>query len=255
MVFLRNQFTMCTVDDHSSGGQVLSCLNTMGDRHRYFVYDSKVAMCEYHMCTVILDRKDNAHNQIACSGAIMRFGDDKYYFNPLTPFGINFGKMLPMSRSAVDYFAVNVQYFFQSDVRSTFENDIMDINCTNDMRTCLTFTNKTLCFGNVEDTTIIHSTESLIHGIIISFLVGSLCYIFLRKEVKWFPLSFVFAFYIVPLVGIGMAYCGWFLSMSIPYLMGNAIVLFLFQFLYYPLRDLNEYITNKRINETIKNKY
>lgn len=247
---LRNQFSLCTVDDHSSGGEVLSCLNTMGDRHRYFVYDSQVAMCEYHMCVIVLDRKDNAHNQLVCSGGIMRFGDDLYYFNPLTPFGINFDKMLPLSRSSVDYFATNVQYFFQSDVRSTFQHDIMEVNCTNNMRTCIKFSNSSVCFGNVEDTAIIHSTESLIYGIVVSFFVGALCYIFIRDRVPDDKsLYYVFAFYLIPLVGIGMFFNGWFLTIPIPYIMGNAIVLFIIQSLYYPLRDFKNKV------EDIKNKY
>lgn len=255
MTILINRFTQCTAEDHSSGGEVLACVNTMGDRHRHFVYNSKIAMCEYHMCTILVDRKDDAHDTIACSGAIMRFSNDLYYFNPLTPFGLDFDEMLPMARSAVDYFAIQYQYYFQADVRSKFAEPIMNINCTNNMKTCLTFRNSSLCFGNVKETTILHSTESLIHGIIVAFTVGAVCYLLLKKHVKNFPLSFVFLFYIVPLIGIGMSYNGWFLSMTVPYMMGNGIVLFIFIMLYYPLRDLNDYINNRTKERIKKSRY
>lgn len=240
---LRNEFLQCTVKEHSSGDDILVCLNTMGDRHRYFVWDNQIAMCEYHMCLVMKDRKDGGHDTLVCSGAILRFDADAYYFNPVTPFGLEFSNMLPLPRSAVDYFAVQYQYYFQDDVRSKFSEDIVSVNCTNNLRTCLTFTNTTLCFGNVEDTTIIHSTQALVHGIIVAFAVGSLCYLFLRQKVSDYPLSFVFAFYIIPLVGIGMIYNGLLLTMYIPFIMGNFIVLFIFIMLYYPLRDFNEYYT------------
>lgn len=255
MVLLRNKFSQCATEDHSSGGKVLECLNMMGDRHRYFVHNNKFAMCEYHACVILDNRHDNSHDTVSCSGAILRFDDDMYYFNPLTPFGLNFDKMLPLTNSAIDYFSVHYQYYFQADVRSKFTEEIIDLNCTNAMKTCLTFTNHSLCFGNVEDTTIIHSTESLIHGIIVAFSLGALCYLFLRDKTTKYPLSFVFAFYILPLIGLGMAYNGFFLAMSIPYLMGNAVVLFIFIILYYPLRDLNEYISNLRERQKIQSRY
>lgn len=255
MSLLRNRFTQCIAENHSSGGKVLACVNTMSERHRYFVYNSKISMCEYHMCVILVDRNDGTHDTVACSGAIMRFGNDLYYFNPLTPFGLYFDEMLPMTRSAIDYFAIQYQYYFQADVRSKFTEPIVNINCTNSMKTCLTFSsNRSLCFGNIEDTIIIHSTESLIHGIIISFTVGACCYLFWKKHAKNFIIPFLFLFYIVPLLGLGMIYNGWFLSMTIPYLMGNVIVIFIFNMLYYPLHDINEYINNNTV-EMKKSRY
>lgn len=252
---LRNQFSQCTVEDHSEGGKVLVCLNQMGGRERHFVWNNKLAMCEYHMCSVLLDVNTGEHNTLSCSGAIMRLGDDLKYFNPLTPFGINFDKMLPLSRSAVDYFAIQYQYYFQDDVRSTFAKTIEDINCTNNMKTCITFNDTSLCYGNYEDVTIIHSTESLIHGVISAFALGALCYLFLRNKAEGYPMSFVLFFYIVPMIAAGMIYTGWFLSMSIPFLLGNTLVVFIFIILYYPLRDLNNYINNKTKERERQMKY
>jgi hypothetical protein len=251
----RNWFSLCFVDDHSSGREIFSCMNIMGESFKHFVYNSKIAMCEYHTCLVIQNRDDDSHNELVCSGAILRFGDDKYYFNPLTPFGIDFDKMLQLPESTVDYFSRNVQYYFQNDVRSTFSSDIVDINCTNDMRTCITFNDSSVCFGNKDDIGIIHSSASLVNGVIVAFTLGSIAYLFLKKEVSEYPLSFVFLFYIVPLVGIGMMYNGWFLSMSIPYLLGNIIVIVSFQLIYYPLRDFNNYLYEKKTILNRHNKY
>lgn len=239
----RNQFTLCDVRPHSSGSDLLSCLNLMGSRQSYFVYNGMVAMCEYHMCAVLLDRADGSHSTVACSGSILRFGDDRYYFNPLTPFGVNFDNMLPLSRSSVDYFAKDVQYYFQNDVRSKFSSDITGINCTNSMRTCLRFEGGAeLCFGNTELTPIIHSTSSLMLGILASFTVGVLSYLFLRNRIsRSFPLTFALLFYIVPLVGIHLVFSGFFLSMSIPFLIGMMIVVFIFSVVYYPLRDMRKH--------------
>lgn len=233
---LVNKFSNCNILQHSSGDtDVLECVNNMGHNGRHFIWQKKIAMCEYHYC-FILNGDNNEHNTISCSGVIMRFEDDNtHYFNPLTPYGLDFKKMLS---TTVDYFAIQYEYYFQDDVRSTFALPITNINCTNDMRTCITFNDTSLCFGNVEDITIIHSTQSLIHGILVAFTVGIICYIYLKDQVDNYPLSFVFAFYITPLIAIGMIYTGWFLSMSIPFLIGNSVVLFLFTLLYYPIKDV-----------------
>ena len=251
----RNIFSLCTVDDHSNGGEIFSCMNIMGDKTTYFIHDSKIAMCEYHTCLVLSNKNDNSHKQLACSGAILRMGDDLYYYNPLTPFGINFDKMLPLPKSTVDSFSGEYQYYFQNDVRSTFSENIMDINCTNDMRTCLTFTNNSICFGNIENNVIIHSLSSLIYGVIVAFTFGTIMYVLLKKKVIQYPLSFVFTFYIIPLIGLGMMYNGLFLTMAIPYVTGNIIVLALFQFMYYTLRDINIYLHNIKEKDSRRNKY
>jgi hypothetical protein len=94
-----------------------------------------------------------------------------------------------------------------------------------------------------------------VNGVIVAFTLGSIAYLFLKKEVSEYPLSFVFLFYIVPLVGIGMMYNGWFLSMSIPYLLGNIIVIVSFQLIYYPLRDFNNYLHEKKTILNRHNKY
>lgn len=202
------------------------------------------------MCVVLKDRKNDFQNKVACSGTIMRFNDDMYYFNPLTPFGINFDKMIPLTNSAVDYFGgVNVQYYFQNDVRSTFAEEILAINCTNEMKTCLQFSNTSLCFGNVENTTIIHSTTALFHGIISAFVAGTVGYLFIKEYVMGYRMLFVISFYLVPLMAVGMIYTGFFLTMSVPFLMGNSIVIFVFTLLYYVLRDV------RKNNKGDNNKY
>lgn len=250
---LRNWFSSCSVVKHSSGNDVFSCINIMGENMRHFVYNSKISMCEYHTCFVVDNLDSGRHNELVCSGSILRFNDDLYYFNPLTPFGIDFNKMLPLPTSTVDYYSKNVQYYFQNDVRSIFADDIIDINCTNNMRTCLTFSNSSICFGNIEETSIIHSTSSLLHGIIIAFFFGALCFVVLRKHIGDYPISFIMAFYIVPLVGCGMIYYGLLLSMWIPYLIGNMLSISIMQFMYYPMHNMHRLIKDKEKNKNKSN--
>jgi len=237
----RNLFSSCVVDTHSSGVDILVCLNKMGGRSREFVYNKQISMCEYHMCSILYTRSTGKHDTVSCSGAIMRFGNDMNYFNPLTPFGLDFDRMLPLSSSAVDYFSFMHQYYFQDGVRSRFNEDIISINCTNNLKTCLTFHNSSICFGNLAGTTIHHSSNALVHGMIVGATCGLLWYFIFEKELERgvlkHSITYLSFYLILWIVGVSLIYIGMFLTMCIPYMIGVLVSLFLGVLIYVPYNE------------------
>jgi hypothetical protein len=199
--------------------KVLSCINFMGDVKKNIIYNNKYAICEYHYCSILKNRGTGRHNTLSCSGGIMRFGDDNKFFNPLTPFEIKFDEMVQMPMSTVELMAVDLEYYYTNDIRTTFSQDIINLNCTNTFKTCLTFSNATLCFGNTYDQSIIHSEQALVWGSMTSLFVGSFVVFILMPRLKDRGMFYLLFTYLFPLIGIILIYSGLFLGPKITFIM------------------------------------
>lgn len=248
----QNVFETCHVEIHSSGRDIFICENLMNGEQRHFIHNSLISMCKYHLCMVLDDLYDNiTHNIMSCSGAIIRFDSDLYYFNPITPYGVNFSAMSELTTSTVDFFAGNLQYYYQSDVRTMFNETITSITCTDDFKTCVRTANFEMCFGNTLDKYVIHSMTSLFHGLIVSFAFALFVYYVLKKEIVN-SMFFHFVFFVIPLVAIGLIYNGMFIAVVIPYIMGNLIAIFTWQLFSYYNSQIPPDLDLKKIKDSFK---
>jgi hypothetical protein len=169
-----------------------------------------------------------------------------YYFNPLTPHGLEFSEMVVMTPSSVDVLASSFQYFYHNDVRSTFTNDLVNVNCTNDFKTCVNTNTSSICFGNTGETQVIHSLNALIYGLVTTALIGTLMYLILRKKSDPYSTTFLSIFYVLPVIGTTLILLGLLLMPIIPYLLGIAIIMGIFPYIYFPAVDLNKNLEKRR---------
>lgn len=226
---------------------ILSCINFMGETDQHVVFNNKYAICEYHYCAIILNRVTNRHNTLTCSGGIMRFGDDNYFFNPITLFKLDFSKMLPLPTSAVEVLGYGLEFFYSKDIRTTFQDDIMDVTCTNDFQTCLRFHNGTVCFGNTQDIGIMHTPQAYMWGCVNSIILGAFVLFFLTPRLKDRHLWYLFFLFVIPVAGVSLIVAGTTLGPKIPFTLGSLTILILYPFAHYLLKDMNEEPKYQRI--------
>ena len=185
-----NLFDTCTLETVDGiPYKTLTCINSMGQIDKHVLSEERYAICEYHFCAVIRNRVNGAHNTLTCSGGMVRFGNDNNnFFNPLTPFGVDYKKMKVMPLSSVELMATNLDFYYAKDIRTTFEYDISSVNCTNSFKTCLKFEHADLCFGNTQNIDVVKSQQALVYGAVTSLVIGTL----LLSNVLVFPdLSFI----------------------------------------------------------------
>lgn len=241
MVGFSTYFDRCEFTrDGDINENVMSCINFMGQIDKNIVYSDKFSICEYHYCSILKDRQSGRHNTLSCSGGILRLGDDNQFFNPITPFKIKFDEMVRMPMSSVELMAAELEYYYAKDIRTSFSEDIIDLNCTNDFKTCIQFNNGTLCFGNTFDQKLVGSREALVWGSMTSLVVGAFVIFVLMPRFKNRGMFYMLFTYLLPLAGIIFLYAGLVLGPKIPFIMSSVMVFLLFPILYYSLRDFSE---------------
>lgn len=233
---LENYFDLCEVSETIP--KTITCQNFMGHIEKNYLYATNMALCEYHYCYVVRDRVSNRHNAISCSGAIMEF-ETKHYFNPITPYIVDFNLMKSMPTSSVDLLGVGVGYFYAKDVQTRFDQEVESINCTNHFKTCVTFSNSSMCFGNMDDVSVIHSQQAVTWGAMTSLIVGAfVVFVLMPRVSKRRSGPYMFLFYILPIIGISLVYYGVMLSPRIPFAAGTGLVMWSFPLVYYAMRDV-----------------
>lgn len=257
---LQTYFDSCSILKLSGINQhVMSCINFMGQMDRHILYQDKYATCEYHYCAIIYNRVSGRHNTITCSGGIMHFDDDKHFFNPITPFELNFTKMVEMPMSTVELMGVDLDFYYAKDIRTSFMDDIIDVNCTNNFRTCLTFSNTSACFGNTQGVDMVHSKEALVWGSMTSLVLGSFVLFVISPRLADRSTFFIIILYLIPLVCSILLYSGIFLGPKVPFIMSSVMVFALFPIIFYSFRDFNlessKYKRLQRREETIKSNF
>jgi hypothetical protein len=241
MAGLSNYFDECKLEEVDGiTDKIFTCKNFMGQIDRHVLYSDKYAICEYHYCVIQKNRQYGSHTTLSCSGAMMRFGSDNQFFNPITPFEVKFSEMVRMPISSVELMGVELEYYYSKDVRTIFSEDIIDLNCTNDFKTCLTFNNATTCFGNINNQEIIHSEQALVWGSMTSLVLGSFVVFVLMPKLRHRGLFYMLAMYLIPLIGIVLIYSGIILGAKIPFIMSGVFVFLLFPIIYYTLRDVHK---------------
>ncbi|GBG32372.1 Hypothetical Protein FCC1311_085972 [Hondaea fermentalgiana] len=150
-----NGFDACTVSADFNR-TILTCVSTLGQEQRHFLRDTLLAVCAHHFCAV---REDlDGHNTLTCSGAIRVVGGasevdgglerSTAYFNPLAPARVDFAGLREVSPPGLSQ-SWNLQYFYASDVRSVFYDDLVGVSCTDAGATCVDVVDGAhLCFGN-----------------------------------------------------------------------------------------------------------
>lgn len=234
---LENYFDICKIGE-VNGLKTLTCQNFMGEIEKNYLYGSALSFCEYHYCAIVKDRVGGKHNTLSCSGMIMEF-DVSYFFNPITPFILDFNLMKPMPTSSVDLLGLGLIHFYAKDIQTRFDQDIMSINCTNDLKTCLTFSNSSMCFGNMDDVKVVHSKQAVTWGAMTSLVVGAFVIFALMPRIsKTRSGAYVFLFYILPIFSACLIYFGVMLSPKIPFAAGTFLVMWTFPLVYYSMRDV-----------------
>jgi hypothetical protein len=217
--------------------QVLSCTNFMGAVDKHVLYRGVYSSCEYHYCALIYDRVSLRHNTISCSGGVMRFNNNELFLNPITPFILDFAKMIRMPVSAVELLGTNLEFYYAKDVRTTFALDIVSVNCTNSFKTCLTFTNTSVCFGNLDDTNVVNSPEAMVWGAVSSLVIGALFIFVLLPNIRYRSSWFLSLLYFIPLVSVTLLYMGIFLGPTPPFIISELIVFMVFHIIHYSSVD------------------
>lgn len=225
-----NTYASCVIADHSRSKRVVGCVTASGQTTRNFVHNDQHAACEFHHCVVLEDpTHDNIHNVLSCTGAMMRFDDDNFFFNPLTPLAPNFGAMKSAaSTGTISLDDTSVQYYYKDDVRTVFRDNILGVSCNNNLKTCVSFYNGTVCFGNVDDTNIIHASSSLIVGVVTAFTFAAGRQVFFRKSNGL--MSNVIYFF-APLIATGLIFLGSNMAVKFPYFLGNYVMISVFAFI------------------------
>jgi hypothetical protein len=210
----------------------------MSEKDRHFVHNDEVAFCQYHYCVILNDIIRDAHDTLSCSGTIARFGDDKYYYNPITPLQPNFGKLLKLPSSMVDFAGSRVFYYYMKDIRTRFPYNIEDVSCTNDLKTCVTTVNGTKhCWGNVEGKSIIHSKDSMLLGLGISLFCGAavffILHTLLRRRSNYVSNTTLYILFALLVTGAALIFLGLFLAEPIPCIAGIIVPPLIFPILYH----------------------
>jgi hypothetical protein len=232
MTFINNYDT-CEITGHRDDPtyRVLSCTNILNENDKHFLYNNKFSMCANHYCAITYDITSQKHNTLTCSGSILVFKDSSF-FNPINILRPLIEQLIQFPSTSNDLFGNNFRYYYVKDTRTSFVEDIIDLNCTNDFSTCLKFENgASFCMGNVLDVRILRSIPSLVLGFSTSFLIVCVVYLLLREHLGYMK-NFVTVFvYCFPLLGISLIMNYYFAINVTSYVFGNIIVVFFFPLL------------------------
>lgn len=228
--WFNNTFDKCRILGHQDDPnyRVLYCLNILNDYDKHFIYQDNFAMCENHYCAVVYDITDLSHSIVTCSGAIFSFQGDNY-FNPINIFSPVLDELIQFPGTSLDFLASNFGYYYVKDSRSSFSQNVVGVNCTNDFATCLTFEDgSSFCMGNVKDVLVIHPVASFIIGVCIALMFVTLVFLVLRQYVEYFRNIVMITIYTIPLVGMTLVMNSVFAITIMAYVVGNITVMIAF---------------------------
>lgn len=233
----ENYFDSCRVNNTGTPAKI-TCQNFMGQIDTNYLHENKLALCEYHYCAIIKTKPNGNHDTLSCSGAIMRFGDNDYFYNPITPLKVDFSKMKPMPSSSVGLFSTSIDFYYAKDVRTRFDRNILSVNCTNSFKTCLVFEDKTLCLGNVHNQHFVTSQQALTWGAVVSLFIGAFVVFCVMPIMYKRPSWQVFVMMLLPVGASILLFSGIALGAVFPFVVGNFLVLWTFPVVYYSMRDV-----------------
>jgi hypothetical protein len=184
-------------------------------------------MCRYHYCAIVYDITALTHSILTCSGAILNFQGSKF-FNPINVYTPMLEDMKPYPNSMIDFFGNQFQYYYIKDSRSSFAENIISVNCTNDFTTCIQFEGgKSFCMGNVQDIRVLHPLSSFVLGTIVAMFFVTIVYISLSHLINYFRNVVATTLYIVPIVGMSLVINAVFAIHTAAYVIGIFLVLVL----------------------------
>lgn len=226
-VFYNNTYDSCIILPHQSDSDynVLSCVNILNERDKHFLYEDQFAMCANHYCAIVFDITSLTHSMITCSGAILSFQETSY-FNPINAFTPITSDLKEFPQNLLDIISNNFKYYYLKDSRTTFRNNVVKINCTNDYSTCLEFEDgRSFCMGNIKDIIILHPISSFVIGIAIAMAFTTLVYVALRPYIHYIKNVITISVYTIPLIGMFLIMNSVFAISISYYIIGNILVM------------------------------
>lgn len=226
MSFYNNTFDSCDFIPHSTGNgqQVMYCINFMNNHLKHFVYDNQYSMCKNHYCVVTNDVSNLEHRVVSCSGAIIRFNENDY-FNPINTKRPLFDDLVKLPSNIPDFLSFGNDYYYLHDSRTTFNKDVMKINCTNDYKTCVEFDDgSSRCFGNISNIKIFDSLSSFIIGSNMTLIIVSMIYLGLKPYFRYARHVFTFFNIVFPVLAIALILNGTMAIITLPYVLGCLVI-------------------------------
>lgn len=251
--WLNNTFDTCKFISHSTNPeQIISeCTNKMHEIDRLFVWTDKFVMCKYHYCAVLVELAGGTHKTISCSGAMMGWGDPtaQQVFNPISNQDMHLSFM---HTYPVEWPLSGKDYYYIKDTRMSFPDNVVNINCTDDFKTCFEFeTGTSQCLGNTEDIPIIDSTFSFIIGVNVAVATAAMIFFGLGIYIKRLGRNATMLIYFFPLLGIALVMRGFLLLSLGPYVAGNILVIYLFPTIYLSVSSMRDAEKRRRVYKKI----
>jgi len=223
-----NIFESCSLSNYPSGNRnVLTCQNFMGNIIQHLIHEDQFVMCDYHWCAKVWKQNAHIQNTIMCSGAIFLFRPSKdKFFNPLTPRGPLFNELISLPPHTIGMLSNDVDFYYVSEIQSSFDSEIKSLTCSDNMNTCITFTNNnTFCFGNTQDTIIYGSLASFLFSGAFSLVLGSIIVLMACCKFKYSSKFLAWSMFCLPIIGMSLVLTGVFLVRMIPCIAGAVCAL------------------------------
>lgn len=238
MTSLSNKFDQCEFTSHSSNPEqiIAQCTNSMNEISRNFIWDNQFVMCKYHYCGILSQLVGEEHNTITCSGAVLAWGStptSNRIFNPVVNQDLYWENMMALPDGFVEWPLSGLSYYYYKDNRMVFPENVININCTDDFKTCYKFeSGRSECLGNVGDQIIIDSTFSFVLGLNIALAVTAIIYFAMAKYFKSLSHYTIMVIYFFPLAAITLLLQGLIILSLGAYILGNLLMIYFFPSLY-----------------------
>lgn len=195
-----NKISSCNYNSVSSN---LLCATQEFETLVQFHKVNFIKMCDYHYCVMFKDE----HKTISCSGYLLKLigGDMNTYINALSPndeaidFTANSDNVHPIGKAFKGY-NVLIESFVQN-VQTTFEKNIVDVDCGELHSTCVRFEDdgEVQCFG-ANEFKFYDSASSLIFGLLIPGVLSLTMYL-LSYGLCWtrFSRNYFVIFILIPI--------------------------------------------------------
>jgi hypothetical protein len=256
---LSNTFDHCDFVSHSSDPIqiVAQCTNNMHEISRNFVWNDKFVMCKYHYCTILTQMAGDRHNTISCSGAMLSWGsepDGGTIYNPITNQDLTWGSMHALPDGSVEWPLSGMDFYYFKDARMTFPEDVVNVNCTDDFKTCYEFdSGASECIGNIDGQFIMDSVFSFVIGLNIALAVAAIIYFGMGRYVRRLGQYTVMTIYFFPLAALTLMIRAFIIFNMGAYIAGNLLIIYLFPTIYLAVSSSRGAEKRRRLYTRFKN--
>lgn len=154
-------------------------------------------------------------------------------YNPITNQDLVWDSMYALPDGSVEWPLSGMDFYYIKDARMSFPEDVVNVNCTDDFKTCYEFSSGTSeCIGNVEGQFIMDSVFSFVLGLNIALATAAIIYFSMGRYIRRLGQYTVMTIYFFPLAALTLMMRAFIIFSMGAYIAGNLLIIYLFPTIY-----------------------